>query len=120
MLNDKDKGYRFAYYKLTKLRRRNNYNSLLSNNDFRYKDNKYSRRYYKDKEDKRLSNSSKATFKSIKRLKPDKVRYFDGFTKVFIAAYYKRLNFLVYAYKELAILITLLLYIRADASNLLI
>ena len=85
--------------------------------NFSYKDNKYSRRYYKNKKDKRLSNSLKVTFKSVKRLKLNKVKYFDKFNKVFIIAYYKRLNFLAYAYKKLAILAILLLYIRADASN---
>jgi hypothetical protein len=36
---------------------------------------------------------------------------------MFIIAYYKQLNFLAHAYKELAILAMLLLYIRANTSN---
>ena len=56
-------------------------------------------------------------FEGVKRLKPDKVRYFDGLNKTFIAAYYKRLNFLAYAYKEPLILAILLLYMKRDASD---
>ena len=56
-------------------------------------------------------------FEGVKRLKPDKVRYFDSLDKTFIATYYKRLNFLAYAYKEPLVLATLLLYMQRDASN---
>jgi len=56
-------------------------------------------------------------FEGVKRLKPDKVRYFDSLDKTFIATYYKRLNFLAYAYKEPLVLATLPLYMQGDASN---
>jgi hypothetical protein len=94
-----------------------NYNSPSSNNYSSYNNDRRNYRYCKDKNNKRLSNSFKATFKGVKRLKPDEVGYFDKLNKTFIAAYYKRLNFLAYAYKELAILVTLPLYIRANASD---
>jgi hypothetical protein len=56
-------------------------------------------------------------FKGVKRLKLDKVEYFNKLNKTSIVAYYKRLNFLAYAYKELAVLATLPLCIRANASD---
>jgi hypothetical protein len=104
ILDDKDRDCRFACYR-------------LNNNNFSYNNNKCNYCYYKDKNNRRLSNSFKAIFKGVKRLKLDKVKYFDKSNKTSIVAYYKRLNFLAYAYKELVVLVILLLYIRANISD---
>jgi len=90
---------------------------LSNNNNFSYNNDRRNYCRYKDKNDRRLSNSFKAIFEGVKRLKLNKVKYFDKSNKIFIAAYYKQLNFLAYAYKKLVVLAILPLYIRANASD---
>jgi alpha-L-fucosidase len=90
ILDNKDKDCLFTCYMPTYLHKlkqcncftNNDYNSLSESN-FSYKGNRRSYCYYnyKNKNNKCLSNNFKAIFEGIKQLKPDKVKYFDSFSK---------------------------------------
>ena len=79
----------------------------------------YYRRYYYrlDYCDYResINRLSKGIFKGIRRLKPNKIGFFDGLDKLSAVSYYKRIAYLSSTYSETLVLATLPLYIKGDA-----